>query len=177
MLTDEYLTERKQSEGWTHRGDIATEGEVLELLYGLVRCLKPEVAVETGTYHGHGTEALSAALIANEKGHLWTVERDPFVYQPRERTTYVTADSLEWARDQAPVNIDFAFIDCGLEDHRVEVASALRWKMAANGVIAVHDTVYYEPKFLNDLTDVLGPPSLQLPTLCGVAIWKYDQPH
>ena len=53
-----------------------TEGEVLDLIYALVCIEKPEVCVETGTYHGHGTRAIMEGLESNGKGHLWTVEND-----------------------------------------------------------------------------------------------------
>ena len=53
---------------------MATEGEVLDLIYALVCIEKPEVCVETGTYHGHGTRAIMEGLESNGKGHLWTVE-------------------------------------------------------------------------------------------------------
>ena len=34
---------RAKSEGWNYRGDMATEGEVLDLIFALVRCEKPDV--------------------------------------------------------------------------------------------------------------------------------------
>lgn len=179
MLTAAQLNERREAEGWSHRGDVATEGEVLELIYGLIRCQKPEIAIETGTYMGHGTEAISSALAHNDKGHLWTVETNPqFEYRSMRRTTFVQAESLTWVKEDAPENIEFAFIDCGMSDHRVTVAAAVRTKLADTSIVVVHDTVFHaEEHFLADLTNVLGPPSLHLHTLCGVAIWKFDQPQ
>src|ERR1700682_4436155 len=46
------------------------------LLYSLIRLLKPEVAVEIGTYMASTTEAIARAIVANGTGILHTV--DPF---------------------------------------------------------------------------------------------------
>ena len=158
---------------WRHDGTKQTEGEVLALLSSLVRCTKPEVCVETGTFAGHGTVAIDLALQANDFGRLYTVENDFDLYrqykgEQTKRTEFLHGDSLEFARnfDQT---INFAFVDCGLPEHRIEVAFALAPKI--DGLLTMHDTLYY-PQMLTDAIDLFGNPSLHLKTLHGFSIWE-----
>ena len=156
-------------------GTKATEGEVLQLLYALVSATKPEVCVETGTYAGHGTSAIARALEANDRGHLWTVESDPEVYELYEevaitRTTFIHGDSLEFA-DSFDALVDFAFVDCGEPEHRLRVADVLWDKTRTDGLLLMHDTLFYE-HLLDDAQEVLGPVDLHLDTLHGLAIWR-----
>jgi len=61
---------------WRAADNYATETEVLALLFALTAALKPVVAVESGTWHGAGSQAIAAGLRVAGRGHLWTVERD-----------------------------------------------------------------------------------------------------
>ena len=54
--------------------DMAVEAEVAEFLYALVRVLKPDVVVESGTGRGLAAFALASALAENGAGHLTTFE-------------------------------------------------------------------------------------------------------
>ena len=168
---------RAEAEGWRYRGDMATEGEVLDLIYALVCIEKPEVCVETGTYHGHGTRAIMEGLESNGKGHLWTVENDKeMVYAPQDRVTYNFADSVEWSANEAPDGIDFAFVDCGPPEVRVEVFKNLLPKMNVGKLILVHDTDFYEHQYLDALREAAymngGDEMLHFPALNGVTAWR-----
>jgi len=59
--------------------DMATidEGSA-DLLYGLVRALRPKVALETGTHKGRSTRAITDALYNNYQGKLYTVDMDDY---------------------------------------------------------------------------------------------------
>lgn len=182
-FTVEQQSARAKAENWAYRGDMSTEDEVLQLIASLIRVSKPEVVVETGTYHGHGTQMIAHALDMNEKGHLWTVEQDEvfFPYREHPRVTYVQADSLEWAehpmagqdRWGEDALIDFAFVDCGEPEHRTQVFSALLPHMNDDGLIVVHDTWFYESEFLRGLCDKFGaPPAIHFPALNGVSVWR-----
>lgn len=165
---------RAEAEGWRYRGDMATEGEVLDLIYALVCIEKPEVCVETGTYHGHGTRAIMEGLESNGKGHLWTVENDKeMVYAPQDRVTYNFADSVEWSANEAPDGIDFAFVDCGEPAIRVEVARNLWPKLNPGKLMLVHDVTFYEDEFLHALEDVAGQRApVVFKALNGLAVWR-----
>jgi predicted O-methyltransferase YrrM len=54
--------------------DGSVECEVGELLYGLVRVIKPNNILETGIYHGWSTAYLAAGVLENKIGHIDTVE-------------------------------------------------------------------------------------------------------
>lgn len=152
---------------------MATEGEVIDLIYALVRCEKPDTVVETGTYHGHGTQAIANALVKNGKGHLWTVENDPALqYVQHPQITYVTADSVAWSADQAPDYIDLAFVDCGPPEIRVQVAANLYPRLRPNGLMLVHDTEFYTSAFVETIIETAGKPALHMPTLNGITLWR-----
>lgn len=162
--------ERAAAEGWDYEGDMGTEGEVIDLLYVLARLTKPEVAVETGTYSGKGTVAIASALVRNGKGHLWTVENQTdYEYPPLERTTFVTADSTDW---NPPDNIDFAFVDCGPPEVRIEALQRLMPHLRNKATVLVHDTWFYEDEFKEGLAAVMGrKPDIDLKALNGVIGW------
>jgi predicted O-methyltransferase YrrM len=66
------------NERWSqvrHLGNVASvELEIGELLYSLIRSLKPEVVLETGTNRGFSGAMIAQALRANNHGHLYTVD-------------------------------------------------------------------------------------------------------
>ena len=47
MSTVDELVKRAEGEGWGWDGDMRSETESLDFIHGLLRCLKPEVVVET----------------------------------------------------------------------------------------------------------------------------------
>jgi predicted O-methyltransferase YrrM len=159
---------------WQHDGTKRTEGEVLDLLHSLVRCQKPAVVIETGTFAGHGTQAIFTALERNEYGHLWTVENDPVLYEAypddSPRTTYVEGDSLAFVTAGELPPPDLAFVDCGEWEHRVHVAQETKRILNKGGLMLVHDTEFY-PELLPAIRGLIGAPQLHLPTLHGVTIW------
>lgn len=176
-ILEEYSVENQhrkaEAEGWGWSGDMKTESEVIDLIYSLVRVTKPTVVVETGTYRGHGTQAISKALEANDRGNLWTVEIEPYEYPETPRTTFVTANSIEWSAKDAPAGINFAFVDCSSDYHdRVEVFKNLWPRMTPGGIICVHDIFFLDANFLDELCQVAErAPGLVLQALNGFALW------
>lgn len=61
---------------WSMLDGNTAEVECLEFLYGLVRLLKPELVLETGTWHGGMAIAIASALRQNGLGRLITFEID-----------------------------------------------------------------------------------------------------
>lgn len=53
------------------------ETEVGEFLYGLVRMIKPNHILETGTYHGVSASYMADALKKNGSGKIITIEYEP----------------------------------------------------------------------------------------------------
>lgn len=70
-ITDGANVPEGEYRAWDNMG---IEAEVAEFLYALVRVLKPQVVVESGTGRGYASMALSVALRANGKGVLHTFE-------------------------------------------------------------------------------------------------------
>ena len=121
----------------------STEIEVSEMLYGLVRGLQPDYAVETGTWKGQTTEHMAKAIARNGHGHLHAVELvEAMAAQCRERcrglpVTVHEADVLEW-EPSAP--IDFLWIDAGTaQENRVDQLDHFRPWLHAQSVVALHD--------------------------------------
>jgi predicted O-methyltransferase YrrM len=52
----------------------SSEVQVHELLYGLVRLLRPALVVETGSYYGYAAYALGQACLMNNRGRVITCE-------------------------------------------------------------------------------------------------------
>ena len=63
--------------GFLMFNDGGVEVEVAEFLYSLVRMLKPEYVVETGTHLGISSSYIGQALIHNNKGSMITFEIIP----------------------------------------------------------------------------------------------------
>lgn len=60
--------------------DAGVECETGEFLYSMVRILKPEHVLETGTHFGVGASYMGLALIDNGGGHLDTIEFLPEIH-------------------------------------------------------------------------------------------------
>ena len=95
--------------------------EACDLLYGLVRALRPRHCIETGTHKGRSTLAITSALTKNNQGHLHTVDifnyvdlRTTLPPMMSARVTQVVGRSPEVFYQDPFVNmkkIDFAFLD------------------------------------------------------------------
>jgi len=124
---------------WSARDGEASEYEVGDLLYGLIRIIKPGVVVETGCYLGDTTARMGEALRDNKHGRLHScdldIERVHFV-QDRCRELPVQVLHMggrEMIRSLG--QIDFAFIDGG--DRQEQVEDMIK---GPNCVIALHDS-------------------------------------
>ncbi len=127
----------------------ATCREQCELIAGLVRCQKPEIVVEAGTYRAHTASYIGEALEMNGYGHLHTADPYPHgqyaALTGMARVTFYPTDFLEML-DAIP-HVDFAYIDAS--DHSRPGGADLRWKhfdavlrkLRAGGIICVDDTL------------------------------------
>lgn len=141
---------------------MATEVEVLEFLYGLVRLLKPEFILETGSYLGHGTYHLAQAAKDNGVGKVFSAETVR-AYGYHAMTLLLNNGLGDYAIvktvtgkeliEQHYLGIDFAFLDSALTV-RVEEAELVLPKLRPNGVILVHDTCSY---YTNNHPEGKGP--------------------
>lgn len=121
---------------WTEIDSTAAEVEMGDLLYGLVRMLKPGVLVETGTYKADTAKRLGEALRDNAYGWGWTCDvewgeahLEKIADLPM---TYVKCSSLDLPELR---EADFVFSDSG------QLTRPKEYELVKPGcVFVVHDT-------------------------------------
>ena len=134
---------------WSAPDKDATEVEVTQFIGAFVRLLKPTVVVETGTYRGHTTAAIAAALSDNGVGRVVTYETDTTrALAARESLARwfdaVTVTNAALTEGNCPRSVELAFLDscmvCRASD--VEVV----WpRLVPGGVVLIHDASPLRP--------------------------------
>jgi predicted O-methyltransferase YrrM len=153
-------------------------GDSAELLYGLVRSLKPEVCVEIGSALGKSASYIGLGLKENGRGMLYAID-------PHEPTNWNDVDAIdsfkEFARnisaagvreyvsvirsysDAAARNwtlpIDLIFID---GDHSYEGVKR-DWELflphvKPSGIVIFHDTMWDLPPYTGTIRSDMGVP-------------------
>lgn len=140
--------------GWSMIDLESIEIEGGEFLWGLVRYIKPDVVVETGTCWGLAAACIALALKQNHRGHLWSVEIEDYrldfaitaFARLRESTgldleactTFVHGDSMTdvVTSKLPPSGIDMLFIDGGDRVGEYQTYAPL---LSPHGVTLVHD--------------------------------------
>jgi len=124
---------------------MAAEKEVLDLLYALVRALKPKLAVETGTFSGLSSTYIARAMKENGRGRLITCEMDLLVCESaRKRFRDEHLDSIIDCRLCSSFDlvvdepIDFFYSDSDVNIREQEVRNFLA-KLNPFGLILMHD--------------------------------------
>lgn len=142
---------------WTCTDETASELELQELLYALVRALKPNLVVETGTYLGDATLQLAMACEANGKGRVVTCDtQEKYLAEARKKLARFPVELVLGSSLDLPElkEADFIFSD---SDYKFRAAEIGRAKKGA--VILVHDTkLSFDPNV---------PPLEQLVWDCG----------
>jgi predicted O-methyltransferase YrrM len=135
----------------------AAEPEMRELLFALVRMLKPHLVVETGCYLGHTTHALGRAVKANGTGRV--ISCDTVIDHVRQAIARCQDLPVQIrhaaSRDVAELAIaDFIFSDSDYACRQEEIGRA-----KPGAVVVVHDTrVSYDSRIapLSGLVHSLG---------------------
>ena len=128
---------------WEMEDPASVEIEVRELLFALVRALKPKVILETGTFRGSTANRLAEACDLNGFGVVITC--DPVkVWQKtlHQRVQYHQTSSLDL---MISLPIDLLFLDSEdkIRPLEVERFSAL---LHSRSVIVIHDTGGMHPE-------------------------------
>jgi predicted O-methyltransferase YrrM len=130
---------------------MAVEFEIGQLLYAIVRALKPETVVETGTHKGFSTLMIAQALEENRAGYLYTIDqKDHGVAREIEefglsnRATFIHSDSVPalGKLGEKVRKIDLLWLDA---DHATDAVlaeiDAARPLLGPGSYVAFHDTL------------------------------------
>lgn len=135
---------------------IVCEQEVGALLYALVRCLKPEKILETGT--GFSTMMILQALQDNGVGGLVSIDkRRDLIHQAaqglaglgRTWAQFVQEDSIAWIQNYQGPPFDFAFLDSDVMIRAQELQTLIQRKLI-RGHVLIHDTSRHRSKTVQD---------------------------
>lgn len=147
-----------------------------QILYALVRALKPRRVLEIGLFHGCSTSHIGEAILANDYGQLTSIDIYPMREIPdryQRVATLVRADIFTY--DWKPY--DFVFEDAM---HSVEMTQTSWGNFArtapSGAVIVSHDSEHYVVgtsvhEGIRTVTDDYLS-LLIAPGKCGLAIWR-----
>ena len=159
--------------------DSTSLGEKM-LLYWLIRELKPEIVVETGTHRGLTTLYMLAALYDNGKGHLHTCDPNPqwgqvgnFAKFPNLLPYVSFYEEKGFSMLQKIKNIDFAFIDGfhGKQDVLPEIGVLLS-NISERATVVFHDCWYGNTDGVNEAIEEVGLHTIWLPTTNAIRIYS-----
>lgn len=162
-------------------------------LHALVLMLKPPRCLETGTETGWTAAWIAAALEANARGFLVTLEIDPKrAEQARQnlasvdlahRVEVVEQPAQEWLAALSafpyPPRLDFALLDTHIPLRLAEL-EALTPHLSPGAVVCIHDTAPEHPMregcdLLKDLCAVPGFTVLHLPSPRGLTVMQWQE--
>lgn len=158
--------------------DGACEVEECEMMYGIVRAIKPTYCVETGTYRGLSASYIGQALKDNNQGFLDTC--DPFDrFEAKESLAHlaplVTCNTIRGDRFIPRQKIDFLFID-GLHE-KEEVMKEFRHfepELNDGAIVMFHDCGPGNAACdVNGAVEALGLQTTFLPTHNKMRIYAY----
>ena len=132
-------------ERWHMYDSMTAEVEVLDFLEQLVKTVKPQLIVETGTFSGLSTLRLARGLQANGCGRVITCEYDSKVYAAATQR-FASSGLGKWieARNESSMDmkvdgsIDMLFCDSDAPLREVEVRRFLP-QVSEWGLILMHD--------------------------------------
>ena len=176
----------KPSQLWSMFDGYTAEIEVLDFLYTLVRLIKPERVLETGTWLGRSAIAIASALRDNGVGHLVTIELNEQAAKVAVRnidnqglTSFVTlhvANSL--VIDLSEI-YGLALFDSDIPIRRAEFIRF--YDRLEPGAIAIfHDTADHHVGSAEGVTDLMNMGMLEgifLPTPRGLFVGRVVKPR
>lgn len=132
------MLQERNGRVWECDDETGAEIETQQFLYGLVRVLKPELVVETGTYKGVTAEVMARACKENNFGRVVTC--DPYDHRAGQSKSHLFYPlEFRYCRSFDLPELseaDLVFCDSDYEYRGTEI---LRCKPGA--VIVVHDTL------------------------------------
>lgn len=161
----------------------AVEGQIL---YALIRALKPVNVVEIGSGTGCSTNHIASALKENDieqfehVGHVVTLDRGntPAIHDFLQAyVTVLAGDAIHLLELMANNSLDFILEDA---DHSEEmcyrVGELAKTKLAPGGVLLAHDAAHFgvgaDVRAGFTRAGVLGRVYLTEPSDCGWMVWR-----
>lgn len=164
--------------------------EEAAVLYGLVRSLKPQLILETGTFEGYSTAEIARALQKNGTGHLESVDiADKTGFRvPDNLQQFVTfrrsmpSLAMTTVLAQQKVSVELFFHDsahtyCNALDELIAFAPFF----SSGCVIVCHDAkMDFMPDFgvgraVREFAQAMGLECAVLDTTCGMALMRWPQ--
>lgn len=161
------------------KDDSTSHGEKM-LLHWLIRELKPEVVVETGTHRGLTSLYMLAALKENGKGHLYTCDPNPQWSQTGNFRKFPELEKLVTFKEMRGEdmvkdikNVDFFFCD-GFHSKQdvMEEMTAILPNLSEVATVVFHDCWYGNTDGVNEAVEALGLHSVWLPTKNAIRIYQ-----
>ncbi|MBV8174816.1 MAG: glycosyltransferase, partial [Verrucomicrobia bacterium] len=175
----------KSSQLWSMFDGYAAEAEVIDFLYALVRMVKPECALETGTWLGRSAIAIGSALRDNGFGYLISLETDPEVARCAI-AEIGTANLNDWVKVvkekslnfQPEKEFKFALFDSAV-DIRAKEFRHFYEKLAAGATVVFHDTGAQHRGLTDAIRELIAHGQLSgsfFPTPRGVFVGTVQRP-
>lgn len=156
--------------------------EVGDLLYGLVRMVKPERVVETGAHVGDSAIRIAQALQANGHGHLYTCDTDPAMVERTKLRLHSLPATVHHSSGQELIaafcrpdttRAEFYFIDSGDTNVRLQELDMLTDDtVPPMGIVAWHDACVGYDDLYNKFSFSHDWPHLILPSIVGIAVFQ-----
>ena len=131
--------------GWISRDHMATEMELGDVLYGLIRMCKPDLVVETGTYKGDTTKRLVEAVLINQKGRVISCDPEAHgipIYQDSVHFEFRQCSSLDLPE---LMQADLVFSDSGDdEESALELRSTEYLRCRRGCIFVAHDAHMFQ---------------------------------
>lgn len=140
-----YLLSRKDT-------DFSSEPAVYDILYGLVKKVRPRTVVEIGTYKGHSAKVMAEALSGDQNSRIYTIDDGSqcdqseanellATYRDKGQIIKIEKNSVDAFSAWGRARVDLLFID---GDHSfsgacIDFALWSRY-VHRDGLIVMHDT-------------------------------------
>ncbi|WP_020177046.1 glycosyltransferase [Methyloferula stellata] len=151
----------KPAQFWSMFDGFTAETEVLDFLYALIRMVKPENAIETGTWLGRSAAAIASGMRDNGFGRLFTIEHNEQtvsiarqLIDNAQLNTFVEihiANSLEF--DAGETRFQFALFDSEISI-RAEEFRKFYDRLEPGATVVFHDTAEQHPGSADNVIDL-----------------------
>lgn len=134
---------------------MGAEIELIDMMYSMVRLLRPKLIMESGCHRGFTTYALGRAAQDVEDAHVMSCDNDlPMVEMARQRCAGLPVEilhcsALDWEFTQWLKSADFVFLDADEKTRPVNLSQCRK-----GALVVIHDTAWRNGKIEPGLEDM-----------------------